>query len=64
MHAYMFMYTHRYIITYTPYSGFFPEVLILPNFLNELFARDILFLTADCFKRADRVIMHINCIRI
>ena len=32
-------------------AGFFPEVLIFPNFPNELLAREILFWTADCFKR-------------
>ena len=36
-----------------PYSQFFPEVLIFPNFQNELLAREILFWTADCFKRVD-----------
>ena len=37
-------------------AGFFPEVLIFPNFPNELLAREILFWTADCFKRVYCVI--------
>ena len=44
------------VAIYIPYSGFFPEVLIFPNFPNELLAREILFWTADCFKRVYCVI--------
>ena len=50
---------HYGIVNYTiPYNGFFPEVLIFPNFHNELVAREILILLfADCFIRVDCVIV-------
>ena len=39
-------------------AGFFPEVLIFSNFPNELLTQEILFCTADCFKRVNCVIMN------
>ena len=43
-------------------AGFFPEVLIFPNFPNELLAQENLFWTADCSKRVDCAIMNISIV--
>ena len=48
--------TLPYIDCIILYSGFFPKVLIFPIFPNKLLAQEILFSTADCFKRVYCVI--------
>ena len=58
MHSYM----HAYILIQILYSGFFPNVLIFPNFQNELKLGKLYskLLVALKEKRVDCVIMNIS----